>query len=184
MTPHLKLAKHSSQAGFTLLEIIVATSITVIMMIAASNLFLATLRSNGKDTQVTTIKADGDYALGQMEFLLRNALLLVPNPITPAAPICANNMSNITLKSLDGGVTTLGTTNNLVSSKSATAALPEYLTTTGTTLSNLHFDCSQAGNNYGTYVTISFTLTKNEANANQLNPISQNFQTSVVIRSY
>lgn len=172
------------QAGFTLLEVTIATSITVIMMIAASGLFLATIRTNSKSAQVTSIQTDGDYALGQMEFLLRNAISLVQNPQNSSAPICAANMSNISFKMIDGGITTLMASNNLIASKSATAATPAYLTTPATTLSNLVFNCSQAGTNYGTYVTVSFTLSKDETNSNQPNTQTQNFQTSAAIRSF
>ncbi len=176
--------KRPNQEGFTLLEVVVATAITVIMMIAASGLFLATVRTNTKDSQLSSVKTDGDYALSQMEFLLRNAIAVVPNPLTPVAPSCTLAMPSISFKLLDGGITTLQTTNSLIASKSSTAALPVYLSTPATTLTNLNFDCSQAGTNYGTYVTVSFTLSKNEANSNLPNTITQSFQTGVSIRSY
>ncbi|CAN5311412.1 hypothetical protein BH10PAT2_BH10PAT2_2170 [soil metagenome] len=178
------LSGYKLQAGFTLLEVVVATAITVIMMIAASGLFLATLRTNTKDSQVTAIKTDGDYAISQIEFLLRNAVSVIPDPLSPTSPSCVNGMSSITFKEVDGGITTLSSSNGLIASRSAVQASPAYLTTPSTTLSGLQFDCSQAGTNYGTYVTVSFSLDKDEANSNQPNTLTQQFQTSVNVRSY
>jgi len=172
------------QAGFTLLEVLVATSITVVMMIAATGLFLATLRTSTKNSQVSAIKTDGDYALSQIEFLLRNAVTIVPDPQAPLGAVCSAGMSSISFKLRDGGTTTLTSANSLIASKSATAANPSYLTSPSTTLSNLLFDCSQAGTNYGTYVTASFTLSKDETNSNTPNTITQDFRTSVSVRSY
>lgn len=177
-------AQHSRQAGFTLLEIVVATTITVIMMIAATGLFLTTIRTNNKGAQISSIKSEGDYALSQIEFLLRNATAIVVNPAATAAPACASGMTNISLKLVDGGTTTLSNLNGLIASKSATAATAKYLTSPAATLSNLTFDCTQAGKNYGTYVTVSFTLAKDEANSNQPNTQTQDFKTSVNVRSY
>ncbi len=183
-TPTANYSDLEAQAGFTLLEVVVATSITVIMMLAATSLFLATLRSNTKDTQVTSIKQEGDYALSQMEFLLRNAISVVQDPQFPLSPVCQSNMDSISFKLLDGGITTLSASNGLIASKSATAANPVYLTSPATVLTNLKFDCSQAGTNYGTYVTASFSLAKDENNANTPNTITQDFRTSVSVRSY
>ncbi len=173
-----------SQAGFTLLEVVVATTITVIMMIAATGLFLSTIRSNSKGTQVSEVKTEGDYALSQIEFLLRNAISVVQNPQSNTDPICENNMDSISFKEIDGGITTLGSVNSLIASKSATAATASYLTTPATVLSNLKFDCSQAGTNYGTYVTASFSLSKDDTAANTPTTLTQDFKTGVAIRSY
>lgn len=172
------------QAGFTLLEVVVATAITIIMMVAATGLFMATIRSSAKDAQVSSVKTEGDYALSQMEFLLRNAISVIPNPATPSAPACASGMNSITFKLVDGGTTTLYTNNDLIASKSAIAANPVYLTTPSTTLSGLNFDCSQAGSNYGTYVNVSFSLSKDDEGANTPNILTQEFETSVTVRSF
>ncbi len=182
--PHQIHHSRNAQAGFTLLEVVVATAITVIMMIAATGLFLATLRTNTKDNQVTSVKTDGDYAISQIEFLLRNAVSIVPNPATPTAPSCTSGMQSITFKLIDGGITTLGSSNGLIASKSAAVASTAYLTSPATTLSDLTFDCSQAGTNYGTYVTVSFSLSKDETNSNLPNTLTQDFKTSVNVRSY
>jgi prepilin-type N-terminal cleavage/methylation domain-containing protein len=179
-----KRNRHHHQSGFTLIEILVVVSLSVIITLAAAGLFFTTLISNSKKNVLTTIKDEGDYSLSQMEFLLRNAIALVPNPSSPASPTCTTGMSSITLKSYDGGTTTLSTQNNKIASQSAAAATPVYLTSTNTTLSGLSFNCEQASQNYGTYVTISFTLQKTSPDFNSPTPTQDTFTTSVNIRSY
>jgi prepilin-type N-terminal cleavage/methylation domain-containing protein len=173
-----------SQHGFTLIEILVVVSLSVIITLGAAGLFFTTLISNSKKNVLTTVKDEGDYALSQIEFLLRNAVSLQANPNSPTDPICDTGMSSITLKSIDNGITTLSIQNNKIASQSASTGTPVYLTSTATQLSNLSFNCEQASQNYGTYVTISFTLSKTSPDFNQPTPVQDTFTTSVNIRSF
>jgi prepilin-type N-terminal cleavage/methylation domain-containing protein len=171
-----KLRFHQSQSGFTLIEILVVVSLSVIITLAAAGLFFTTLISNSKKNVLTTIRDEGDYALSQMEFLLRNAVSLTANPTSPTDPVCATGMSTISLKSADNGITTLSVQNSKIASQSAAVGTPVYLTSTATQLSNLSFNCEQATQNYGTYVTISFTLQKTSPDFNQPAPVRDTFK--------
>jgi len=174
------------QRGFTLVEVLVVVSLTVIVMITAAGLFFATLVGNNKKDVVVSVKEEGDYAISQMEFLLRNAVELVPDPAFPAAPICPPSSSRITFKSGDDGVTTLFNNNGRIASQSASSNTPVYLTSSTVTLSPSDpvFKCTRIATNYGTYVNISFTLSKQSPDFSAPSTVTQVFSTSVNLRSF
>jgi prepilin-type N-terminal cleavage/methylation domain-containing protein len=172
--------------GFTLIEVIVVVALSVMITLAATSLFMTTLRASNKKVMISRVKDEGDYALSQMEFLLRNAVKLVADPSNPAAPVCSSGSTSISFKSADGGTTTLYATNgtgSVIASKSATLANPVYLTSDAVTLTNLAFTCQQSVGSTGTYVKVSFTLQKDSTEFNEPQPTTQDFATSVSIRN-
>lgn len=184
----MHLPRKTSQRGFTLIELLVVISVSVILGIAAAGLFFTTLIGNTKKEVITRVKDEGDYALTQMEFLLRNAIALVPDPEFPASPICQQAMQRISFRSIDEGITTLYTYEDgdikKIASKSAKAVTPVFLSSESVKLSGLTFHCEQATANYGSYVTITFTMEKESPDANRPTPVQEDFTTSVNIRSY
>jgi hypothetical protein len=152
-------------------------------MLGASTLFFTSLISSTREDILTTVKQEGDFALGQMEFLLRNAISLEANPSVPTAPSCTQSMSNITFRSRDNGITTLSITNNKIASVSGAQTV--YLTSDAVTLDAQAplFDCEQVAN-VGGYVTIHFRLTKQNTDYSIPNTVSDLFTTSVNLRSY
>lgn len=178
--------RHSqrSQRGFTLIEILVVVSLSVILSVAAAGLFFTTLIGNTKKEIISIVKDEGDYAISQMEFLLRNAVSLTADPDFPLAATCTSGMSRITFKSIDEGITTLYNDNGRIASKSSTSSTPVYLTSDNVTLSGPTFNCQQSGTNYGSYVTITFSLQKDSPDANRPQPVKEDFTTSANIRSF
>jgi prepilin-type N-terminal cleavage/methylation domain-containing protein len=169
------------QLGFTLLEMLVVITLTVILSVSAASLFFTTLVGNTKKESLSTVKQEGDYTISQLEFLLRNAVSLVP----PVAASCTNNMSSITFKLNDGGITTLSKINGKIASQSASSATPVYLTSDSVVLaSGPRFDCTQASVNKGTYIKISFTLSKLSPDFNTPTDVTETFTTSVNVRSF
>lgn len=169
--------------GFTLVELLVAIGLSVMLITAAAGLFFSTLRSDSKKNFVSELKDNGDYALSQMEFLLRNALSLeVQNP--GDAP-CTTGMNQILLRSVDNNVTRLYLSNGQIASESVQTGTVRYLTGGPTTASNLSFNCQQAAVNTGTYIRISFTLSY-ASNSGQFfeDSGSANFGTTINVRSY
>lgn len=181
----LKLSAHSHQAGFTLIEVLIVVSLSVLLMLTASSLFMTFLIGNTKTTTTQLVKAEGEYALNQMEFLLRNAIELMPNSNDE---ICEPNMDEITLKSFDNGITTLmretdPSDSNLVKIASNSGV---YLTSGAVELtSGPVFNCSETPDGLSQYVTITFQLRKGTPGIDQPRDIVvQDFLTSVNLRSY
>ncbi len=171
------------QAGFTLIEILMVVTLSVVITVAATGLFFTTLIGNTRKELISQVKDQGDYAINQLEFLLRNAVSLAPDPLFPAASTCVGGMNRITFKSVDEGITTLFNDNGKIASQSAASGQTIYLTTDDVTLTGPTFNCSQASENFGTYVTISFSLQKDSPDYNRPTPVQESFTTSVSLRN-
>lgn len=166
---------------------LVAITLSVILLGAASGLFFTTLRTDSKKSYVTDIKDNGDYAISQMEFLLRNAIAL--EPIGGNSPRCTNGMNQILLRSIDNGLTTLFIDEGRVASESASAdgltGTTHYLTGEHLTASNLSFNCQQSSPNIGTFIQINFSLTYSTASGQFYGDGgTENFTTTINVRSY
>jgi len=183
MTAKLSPA-HQSSGGFTLIELLVVSMLAILIIVGASSLFLSSLVSSSHTDTLTTVKEEGDFAIGQMEILLRNAVTLEPDPSAPLAPVCTTNMSKITFRERDNGITTLGIVNNKIASTSGAKTV--YLTSTDVTIDNTKpiFDCTQMSN-IGGYVNIQFDLSDTPQGGYQSNSvIKDTFTTSVNLRSF
>jgi prepilin-type N-terminal cleavage/methylation domain-containing protein len=175
--------RNISQRGFTLIELLVAIGLSVMLIAAASGLFFTTLRSDSKKNFVTELKDNGDYALSQMEFLLRNAVAL--EPLNSGDVSCGTGMNQIVLRSIDNGLTRLYLSNGQIASESVLSGVTRYLTGGPTTATNLTFNCQQAAINTGSYIQINFTLNFATASGQFFTETgSSNFSTTVNVRSY
>ena len=163
--------------GYTLIELLVVVTLSVIVMLSAAGLFFTTLVSNSRKDILTSVKDEGDYAISQMEFLLRNAITLVP----PSGAGCTTGMGTIVFRNADDGVTTLTNINGQIASQSATGNTT-YLTSKAVTLTGPTFDCSQSTGDHSTYIKISFQLSKQAADFNRPQPVQETFTTSVNLR--
>lgn len=175
----------ASQTGFTLIEVLIVVSLSVLLMLAASSLFMTFLIGNTKTTTMQLVKAEGEYALSQMEFLLRNAIQLLPNS---EDDVCVPNMDEIRFKSIDDGITTL--TREIDSSDGNRPKIASnsgiYLTSGAVDLvAGPVFNCSQTSDGLSQYITITFQLRKGTPGIDQARDIvTQDFSAGVNLRSY
>lgn len=178
-----KLITAVKQNGFTLIELLVAIGLSVMLVTAASGLFFSTLRSDSKKNFVSSLKDNGDYALSQMEFLLRNAVSL--EALNQGDVTCGTGMNQIVFRSIDNGVTRLYLSNGQIASESVQTGTTRYLTGGATTATNLAFNCQQAAVNSGTYIRISFNLSYATTSGQFFTDTgSESFVTTINVRSY
>jgi len=167
--------------GFTLIELLIVISITVILMLSASVLFMTFLISNSKVSGEQLVKQEGQHALNQMEFLLRNALEIIPNS---SYQECESGMSEIRFLSIDGGITSL--TKEEVDGKNKIASNSGiYLTSNAVEITNgPTFNCVQDNDQSHPYVDITFTLRKGTPGLDKDRDIvEETFTGSTTIRS-
>jgi Tfp pilus assembly protein FimT len=170
--------------AFTIVEMLVVISLTVLLMLTATSLFLAMIIGNTKGTVTQKVKSEGEYALSQIEFLLRNAVSLQPNL---SAQTCATGMDSISLKSIDNGVTTLAKETDPEDGFEKIASNAGIYLTSGATeiTAGPTFDCRQSDDGSKTYVTVSFTLRKGTPGVDKPRDIvEQPFSTGVSLRTY
>ena len=167
-----------------MIEMLVVISLVVMLLLVATSIFLTSLIGNTKTVIAQDLKEEGEYALSQMSFLLRNAVSLEENS---AGQTCAGNMSEIKFKSIDNGVTTLFLEQDPTDEKWKIASNSGvYLTSSNVTVtSGPTFDCSQSGDLSRAHVKISFTLRKGDPGVDDpRNIISETFVTSVNLRTF
>ncbi len=176
-----KIAQFSNhitkQHGFTLIELMIVTSLMVILILTVSSMFMTFLISNAKTNTKNTLKVEGSYALGQMEFLLRNSYTLVDNA---TGQICQTGMDSIAFDAINGGTTELQLdVTGKIASNSA------FLTSNAVAARQLVFDCYENADG-SRYVDISFQLDKVAPTINQTaaTPAStESFAATVVLRN-
>lgn len=170
--------------GFTLIELLIVVSLSVMLMLASSGLFLTFLLGSTKVSRSQIIKNEGEYAMSQMEFLLRNAVQLFDNG---NGEICETGMSAITFESIDSGVTTLLSEVDPSDSNSKIASNSGVYLTSGDVeiMEGPIFDCTESSDKLAQYISIRFTLRKGTPSLDQERDIiTQEFISGVGIRSF
>ncbi len=170
---------HHKRAGFSLIEVLVSTALLVLLLMTATTMMMTFLVSNAKSSVRHTVKGEGSFALAKMEHLIRNA---ETTEIT-CDQFGGNDEISIKLKNFDDSDKyTLETTGNQISYKSDIAGTTEYLTSTGTRVANLNFNCY--GSTSGARrITISFALSETVTSVQADTDITENFRTVVQIRN-
>ncbi len=156
-------------------------------MLTVTTMFMTFLIASNKASISQRVKSEGESALSQIEFLMRNTKRLVPG--LDGATTCNNDsenpMTNIALEGLDGYVTTLQAypeEDPKIASHSTAIDDYYYLTSDETTLSNLNFTClNGAEGSY--YVGVSFDLKIGTGEEEGRETAIENFQTGVTLRN-
>lgn len=182
---------HRHQAGFTLIELMVVITLMVMLMLTASSVLFTTLVGTGKTGTSSLIKQEGDFAIDQIEFLLRNAIDLRPAVQGDLSEVtCAPSMDTITFKNYDNGITTLSlledpSEGNSLKIASSSANGDAFLTSSRVEVVNGPvFSCTQSGDGSGTHIDVQFTLRKGTPGLDQARDIiEQTFQASVNVRN-
>ncbi len=155
---------HSKNAtGFTLIELLVTTSIAAFIILSVSSLFMVFLLSNARTSTRSFVKSEGSYAMGRIEFLLRNSIELLPTSGAQKL-ICAPNMPQIAFRSVDGSEGEIFAFDDDGSYKLAVQYThepkPQLLTSDGVTIENdqITFSCDESNGKRS--VEVTFTLSK------------------------
>jgi prepilin-type N-terminal cleavage/methylation domain-containing protein len=175
----------SKKAGFTMIELLVVVSLSVILMLAASALFLSFLLNRTKITAIKQVKDEGQYALNRMEFMIRNALEIVPTANYPTG--CEPDMSEIAIRSLDGEITRFFTEEDSSDGHVKIASNSGvYLTSATVTITDgVRFTCTQPGDGSTQHVRIFFALRRGTPGLSEAREMAQSeFQTAVSVRSF
>jgi len=167
-------------AGFTLVEVMIVITLSALLMLAASSVFLTLLAGRAKTANDQQLKNEGTQALNQMEFIIRNSIKMLPTVSDPTVT-CRESppTSELVVQSVDGGITRFyqqADQNDGGKLKIASNSAV-FLTSGNVTLTDgPHFTCIDNQGKGNRFVTIDFTLTKNSK--------SQEFTDSVNVRNY
>jgi len=157
--------------GYTLIELVVVAALIGIIGVVSVSLFLTSLSGGGKSSGTNEVRANGDYAITQIERMIRNAIRI--------EGACTQDMTSLSLLNSDGNTTTFSTLDGRVASNSA------YLTSSSSQVSGaIDFDCEQSVDGAPGLVTVSFILNKANALTNRFESVQVEFSTSVQLRTY
>ncbi len=150
-------------------------------MLSASVLFMTFLITNSKVSSAQLVKQEGQHALNQIEFLLRNALEILPNELGQE---CETNMSEIKFVSIDGGITSLKKEDDNGANKIASNS-GIYLTSSAVDITNGPiFSCTQDNDQSHPHINITFTLRKGTPGLDKDRDIvEETFSSSTTVRS-
>lgn len=172
--------QHSKQAGFTLIEILVTMTLTALVMMGITSLFITFIVSAGKSRISQGVRENGTVAMQKMIEEIRNA-----REIGGGSFICDGATANLSLpfvsadqiissiEEIDDKITIIKTTDNYYLTSDFDVSVDN--------LQDLNFTCYLTSS--GKYVEISFTLRTSDS-ANPSTTHSQlDFQSGVTLRN-
>ena len=152
--------------GFSIIELIVVVGLIALLGVAMSAIMLTTITSSNRVRTSTKIKQAGDYTIGQIQTLIRNAR----RAITCTSP------SQVTLENQDGGQTTISLSAGKIASNSAFIT-PDDLSTT-----NYSLTCGPNDTD-PTTIKISFDLQNLVASTKSTEHPVLHFETTAQLRN-
>ena len=149
--------------GFSLIELVIVVGLVSLLALGLSAVMLTTLANSTRIRSLAVAKQTGDYALGQIQELVRNAKTAVS---------CNSASNTITLTNPDGGTTIFASSGTAIASNSAA------ITPVGMNIANFSLTCAPS-DTVPAIVMVAFDVQAVGAYSTQ--PV--HFATSIQIRN-
>lgn len=160
------------RSGFSLIELIVVIGLLSLLMLAISSTMLMSIVSSNRIRTTTKVKQAGNYALGQIQAMIRSA---------KAVTNCVSGLTDpsLTLINQDGGDTEfyLDTITGQIASNSGVFITPEDLE------ANLFNITCEPTETEPTLIKVSFDLKNKLATERRTGNPTLHFETSVNLRN-
>lgn len=157
--------------GFSLIELTVVVGLLALLSLAISSSLLMSIVSTNRVRSITKVKQAGNFALDQIQSLIRGARTL---------SACDSSLDSLTLVNQDGGSTIL--TTELDGSFTRIASNSGiYLTPSNLDIANFSLTCTPTDDNPN-LIKISFNLVDPRNPSTRENP-NLSFETSVNLRN-
>ena len=175
------------QAGFSLIELLVAVAIIAGLGTILVQAFFTTTRSGIKVDKLTDVKQNGEYAMSVMERMIRNARSLTALCTSDGATA----IPSVAIFNLDGYQTTFACTldSGVTRIASVSSFGTEYLTSKAVTLGgtscdadSLAFYCTSIVQ-VPKSVKVTFQISQKGTSPDAFEKASTSFQTSIAVRS-
>lgn len=175
--------------GFSLIEVLIVAGLGALLTLTATTLFATFMVSSSQTKLHQQLKKEGNQALSQMEFLIRNAKSLSENN---QGDICTTGMTSLGFESFAGGKGILYQDGDSIASDSGVIGSPTsqtYLLTSNqvdvSTSNPLEFDCytTPSGENLSYYIDISFSLETDAEQSVVNKTATQDFSRGIQLRN-
>lgn len=165
--------------GFSLVELLVVIGLLSLLMLAISSTMLMSIISSNRIRTTTKVKQSGNYAIGQIQGMIRNA---------KSISVCRNDISSTTFTNPDGGSTTIFSqsdgTNMRIASNSGVYLTPANLVVSSFALTCLPTPTNPLTSETGTtLVKVSFDLKDQLTTARTTENPLLHFETSINLRN-
>ena len=154
--------------GFSLIELTVVIGLLSLLILAISSSMLMTIISSNRIRNVAKVKQAGNYALGQMQGMLRSAKSII---------LCDSASADITILNFDGGTTNFFVEDSRIASNSGTPITPDNMQ-----VSTYALTCAPTDTD-PTLVNISFDLMDSSPTKRARENPTLHFETSVSLRN-
>ncbi|MEX0896397.1 MAG: type II secretion system protein [Patescibacteria group bacterium] len=151
-----------SKKGFTLIELLVVTGISAILLLTITSLFATFLMSNVRTQARRQLQSEGNGAIRQIEFLVRNASTVT----------CADTEMTIT--------TMQGDTIDVTNTSNRLQVGGNYITSDEVTISSLDFECTGTS---PLIVEVNFQAQITAQNLQDDNQLKQDFSSRTLVRN-
>lgn len=179
------IKSQKSKQGFTLIEMLVATTVLALIAAVVTQVFSLTTKSNTKTEVLKEVKQNGDFALELLTRLIRNA-----QSVTSPCSATGETTTSLTIKNPDGFFSTFSCklNNNVWKIASSGGETDAYLTSDSVSLlqsgnqCGLTFVCKTIAG-VAKNVKVSFGLQQRAGPPDPSASASANFGTSVILRN-
>ena len=157
--------------GYTLIELVVVAGIMGIIGVVSVSLFLTTLSTGGKSSGLNDIRANGDYAITQIERIVRNSVRIDGT--------CELDMTSLTVMDSNNELIVFSNTDSKISIDGS-SIIADDVDLSG----EMDFDCVRYDSGRPDEVTITFTLEKANSQVEDSDYAQAEFGTTVQLRRY
>lgn len=175
-----KILQPSPKAGFTLIEILVTVSLTALIMMGITSLFISFIVSAGKSRISQSVRESGTVAMQKMIEELRNAQAISLTPTQCDGSTELDELSFIKTDATNNEVVGVfsSTENRILFNEDGN---PYYLTSENHILKDLTFVCY--GAETAKYIDISFALASSADAINSPTHSQLDFKSGVSLRN-
>jgi prepilin-type N-terminal cleavage/methylation domain-containing protein len=169
-------------AGFTILELVIALTIIGVLLPATFAIFMANLRAQTKVLVLQDVKKNGDAALDIMESLIKVYGRELEQ--SDGTPVCSTSSSSysgdIYFVDQTGARFMFHEDTGRIASESATTA---YLTSDSVIVSDFNLSCSRESLFTSPLVSVSFTIDQARLTTRAEESASLDYQTKIRLRN-
>ncbi len=172
--------RYKKNEGFTLVELLAVIAVFMIIGTLAMSILITSLRTSSKTNLLSSVRANGNYAISEISKLIRNARVL-ESPFPCGTSSSPTTTTSATITTPDNLPVTFACANSTISSNGAS-----LIDTNAVKVTNCQFTCTQ--DNPTDYPVIKIQLSITQATGgnffeNFASASAIPFETSVVLRN-
>lgn len=172
-------------AGFSLIELITVVAITAIVSLVSVNVLVTSQLRSTRANTISQVRREGDFALQELTFLLRNAKYLTANQFQQ---VCQDDMNAIRVVDQNGGTVEIYLDVDRIASNSGTVITEEpasYLTSPAVVVTGLGFSCRREPSERGAFVEVEYMVQSGDPeNLSPESYYAQEYTGNIYVRSY